>query len=244
MRLVYPILGQIFILAVWEGIARSGVAGLTVPTPMSVAAIYLEPRFAALLCRSAAATLDSAVVGLCAGALLGAATALIAHVISPLRPGLDRLAVTINAIPAVALGPIFVLLIGREFTPAMLAAISVFFLIYVAVASGLRTAHATLGDMLTTFGAGRWQRLFYLEIPSAIPSFLSGFKVSVTAAMIGSIVGEWFGAPTGLGIVLLNTMQNFQIPLMWGAVLAIAVISLAGYGAAHAAERFVAKRFL
>jgi len=77
-----------------------------------------------------------------------------------------------------------------------------------------------------------------------VPSFLSGLKVSITAAMIGSIVGEWFGAPTGLGIVILNTMQNFEIPLMWAAVLLVALISLAGYGAAHAAERFVARRFL
>jgi ABC-type nitrate/sulfonate/bicarbonate transport system permease component len=57
-------------------------------------------------------------------------------------------------------------------------------------------------------------------------------------------VGEWFGAPTGLGIVILNTMQNFEIPLMWAAVLLVALISLAGYGAAHVAERYVARRFL
>jgi NitT/TauT family transport system permease protein len=61
--------------------------------------------------------------------------------------------------------------------------------------------------------------------------------------MIGAIVGEWFGAPTGLGIVILNTMQNFEIPLMWAAVLLVAAISLAGYGAAHAAERLVARRY-
>jgi NitT/TauT family transport system permease protein len=98
--------------------------------------------------------------------------------------------------------------------------------------------------MMTTFGAGRWQRLRYLDLPSAVPSLLSGVKVSVTAAMIGAVVGEWFGAPTGLGIVILNTMQNFEIPLMWAAVLLVALISLAGYGAAHAAERYVGSRFL
>jgi ABC-type nitrate/sulfonate/bicarbonate transport system permease component len=97
--------------------------------------------------------------------------------------------------------------------------------------------------MMTTFGADRWQRLRYLDLPAAAPSFLSGLKVSVTAAMIGAIVGEWFGAPTGLGIVILNTMQNFEIPLMWAAVLLVAMISLAGYGAAYAAERWVERRF-
>jgi ABC-type nitrate/sulfonate/bicarbonate transport system permease component len=197
-----------------------------------------------LLYRSAVATVSSAVAGFVAGALLGAVTAMVAYVLPPLRPGLDRLAVTVNAIPAIVLGPIFILLVSRELTPALLAAISVFFLIYVAVASGLRTASAGLSAMMTTFGAGKWQLLRYLDLPSAVPSLLSGVKVSVTAAMIGAVVGEWFGAPTGLGIVILNTMQNFEIPLMWAAVLLVALISLLGYGAAHAAERYVARRFL
>jgi NitT/TauT family transport system permease protein len=241
--MLYVVIGQIFVLAAWEVIARSGVAGLTVPTLTSIAQVYLEPRFAALLYRSATATSSSAILGLVAGTLLGTVTALISHVIPLLRPGLDRLAVTVNAIPAVALGPIFILLVSRDLTPALLAAIAVFFLIYVATTSGLRTASDQLGKMMTTFGAGKWQRLRYLEIPCAVPSFLAGIKISVTAAMIGSVVGEWFGAPTGLGIVILNTMQNFQIPLMWAAVLLVAAISLTGYGLAHLAERLAVRSF-
>ncbi len=242
-RIFYVVVGQFCVLGVWEAIARSGIAGLTVPTLTSVAGVYLEPRFAALLYRSAAATASSAMMGLIAGGLLGTITALISHVAPPLRPGLDRLAVTVNAIPAVALGPIFILLVSRDLTPALLATIAVSFLIYVAVTSGLRTSAKELNEMMTTFGANKWERLRYLEIPCAIPSFLGGVKISITAAMIGSVVGEWFGAPTGLGIVILNTMQNFEIPLMWAAVLLVAAISLAGYGLAHIAERFAARRF-
>jgi NitT/TauT family transport system permease protein len=243
-KLVYVVLAQLCLLAAWQALAHSGAAGLTVPTPASVMRVYLQPRFAMLLYRSALATLSSAAAGFIAGGLLGLVTAMVSYVLPPLRPGLDRLAVTVNAIPAIVLGPIFILLVSRELTPALLAAISVFFLIYVAVASGLRTASAGLSAMMTTFGAGRWQLLRYLDLPSAVPSLLSGVKVSVTAAMIGAVVGEWFGAPTGLGIVILNTMQNFEIPLMWAAVLLVALISLLGYGAAHAAERYVARRFL
>jgi ABC-type nitrate/sulfonate/bicarbonate transport system permease component len=243
-RVVYVVLAQLCLLAGWQVLAHSGLTGLTVPTPTSVVQVYLQPGFAALLYRSALATVSSAAAGFVAGALLGTATAMVSYLLPPLRPGLDRLAVTVNAIPAIVLGPIFILLVSRELTPALLAAISVFFLIYVAVASGLRTASAGLSAMMTTFGAGKWQLLRFLDLPSAVPSLLSGVKVSVTAAMIGAVVGEWFGAPTGLGIVILNTMQNFEIPLMWAAVLLVALISLLGYGAAHAAECWVARRFL
>ncbi|MGC2656750.1 MAG: ABC transporter permease subunit [Bryobacteraceae bacterium] len=242
-RFAYIVLGQVCLLVAWEAVARSGIAGLTVPTLTSVANVYLQPRFASLLYRSACSTAGSAALGLLFGAFLGAATALVAHLIRALQPGLDRLAVTVNAIPAIALGPVFILLAGREVTPMLLSTIGVFFLIYVAVSSGLRSASPPLANMMTTFGAGRWHRLRYLEIPAAIPFLLSGIKVSVTAAMIGAVVGEWFGAPTGLGIVILNTMQNFQIPLLWAAVLLVAVIGLAGYGAARIAEKLAGSRF-
>jgi ABC-type nitrate/sulfonate/bicarbonate transport system permease component len=234
---------QLCLLAAWELLARSGALGLSVPALSRVLQVYTQPRFAALLYRSAMATGKSALAGLLIGIAVGIVTALVAHLLPPLRPGLDRLAVTINAIPAVALGPIFILMVSRELTPALLATIPVSFFIYIAVSSGLRTASAGLGRMMTTFGAGRLKRLFYLEIPSALPSFLGGVKVSMTAAMIGAIVGEWFGAPTGLGIVILNTMQNFEIPLMWAAVSLVAGLALTGYGVAHLLERFVARRF-
>jgi ABC-type nitrate/sulfonate/bicarbonate transport system permease component len=234
---------QLCLLAAWELLARSGALGLSVPALSRVAQVYTQPRFEALLFRSAMATGKSALTGLVVGTAIGIVTALVAHLLPPLRPGLDRLAVTINAIPAVALGPIFILMVSRELTPSLLATIPVSFLIYIAVSSGLRTASTGLGRMMTTFGAGRLKRLFYLEIPSALPSFLGGVKVSMTAAMIGAIVGEWFGAPTGLGIVILNTMQNFEIPLMWAAVVLVAGLALFGYGIAHLLERFVTRRF-
>jgi len=84
---VYVVLAQLCILAAWQLLARSGAAGLTVPTPASVLKVYLQPRFAALLYRSALATVSAAAKGLAAGALLGTVTALVAYLFPPLRPG-------------------------------------------------------------------------------------------------------------------------------------------------------------
>ncbi len=237
------VIAQLCLLAAWELLARSGIMGLTIPTLTSIAKIYIHPRFASLLYRSALATGSSAMTGLLIGTIVGTATALVAHLLPLLSPGLDRLAVTINAVPAIALGPIFILMVSRDQTPSLLATIPVAFLTYVAVTSGLRNASTGLCRMITTFGAGRLQRLFYLEVPAALPSFLGGIKVSITAAMVGAVVGEWFGAPTGLGIVILNTMQNFQVSLMWAAVLVVTAMALSGYGLAHIAEKIVTRRF-
>jgi NitT/TauT family transport system permease protein len=96
--------------------------------------------------------------------------------------------------------------------------------------------------MFTTLGATRWQRLIKLETVAALPSILSGMKIAAGSAMIGAIVGEWFGAPTGLGIVVLNSMQNFQIPLLWATVIVIAAITLTAYGLLTVAERAARRR--
>jgi ABC-type nitrate/sulfonate/bicarbonate transport system permease component len=242
-NLLYGLAGLLCLLILWQIVGVSGIAGITVPSLTSVLAIYQKAPLAALLLRSARATLSSASFGFGVGALLGSATALAAHLLPILRPGLDRLAVVLNAVPAIALGPIFIILVSREFTPALLATIPVFFIVYVAVTSGLRTSSHVLREMMTTFGARKAHLLYFLDIPAAIPSLMNGLKVSVSAAMIGAIVGEWFGAPTGLGVVILNTLENFQVPLMWGTILVVVSISLAAYSLLTLAEAWAKRRF-
>jgi NitT/TauT family transport system permease protein len=161
----------------------------------------------------------------------------------PIQRGLDQLSVVVNAVPAVALGPILIVTVGREWTPAALAAIPVFFVIYVSLSSGLRNANSRLIDAFAALGASRTARLLHLELPSALPTLLGGLRIAVTAAIVGAIVGEWFGAPTGLGVVILNTMLNFQIPLMWAAVMAAASLSLCAYGVLGLCESYVRGRF-
>jgi NitT/TauT family transport system permease protein len=236
-------LGLLAILAVWQIVGSLRLAGPSIPAPLDVLAVYREPWKLALLGRAVAATLLSALLGLLIGSMLGAIVAVVAHLLAPLRQGLDLLSAIINAVPAVALAPILMVTAGRDWTPATLASIPVFFVVYVTTSSGLRSASPRLVDVLQAFGASRLSRLLYLEAPSAVPAFLGGLRISVSAAIVGAIVGEWFGASTGLGIVILNTMLNFQIQMMWAAVLLAASSSLIAYGALSACERYARRRF-
>jgi len=242
-RTLYRIAGFLILLALWQLIGRSGVAGKTLPAFTDVLHVYTLHARRALLLRAALATSSSAGLGLLLGVLCGCATALIAQLVPILSPGLNRLAVVVNAVPAIALGPILIVTAGREATPILLAAIPVYFLLYVAASSGLTSADRRLTQLFRAAGATGWQRFLYLDAVSTLPALLSGLKLGVTTSMIGAVVGEWFGAPTGLGIVILNTMQNFQIPLMWATVLVVAAISLSAYALIGLAERAVQRRF-
>lgn len=239
----YRLAGFLILLAAWQIAGHFSIAGKTLPALTDVLAVYAVSWRRALLLRAAIATTCSAAAGFTIGGVLGYGTAVLARILPVLAPGLNRVAVVVNALPAIALGPILIVTAGRAATPILLAAIPVYFLLYVAASSGLAAASPALQNFFAASGAGRWRRLYYLDAIAALPAVLGGLKLAVTTAMIGAVVGEWFGAPNGLGIIILNAMQNFQVPLMWAAVLVTAGISLFAYTIIGIAERFVNGRF-
>jgi NitT/TauT family transport system permease protein len=240
---IYAATGLVLFLALWQWAGKAAVAGPVLPAVSDVAVTLFAPENLPLLTRSAFSTLASAAKGLLLGGSLAVLLAIVMRLLPPLQPGLDRLALLVNATPPIALGPILIVVFSRTQTPTVLAGIQVFFLLYVAASSGMAAASPTLRDVMTAFGANRWKRLVYLELPSALPHLASGLKAAVSASFIGAILGEWFGAPQGLGLVILNAMQNFQIRLMWAAVTMAAAMSLTGFLIAAALEKTLARRF-
>jgi NitT/TauT family transport system permease protein len=217
--------------------------GLTWPPLDQVVATLADPARYGLFERAIVATVRSAAIGYAAGLTLGLALAAGTHLAPAIKPGADRMAAVVNAIPGVALGPILIVTVSQEATPATLAAIHVFFLIYVAASAGLAAASRAHHDLFAVLGAGRWARFARLEAPAALPALASGTKLAVSAAVLGAILGEWFGAPRGIGIVIVNAMQNFQIPLLWAAVLLATLVALALFGVASWLERAAYGRF-
>src|ERR1700730_2118729 len=171
--LFYALLGCLLLLGAWELLGRTGALGKTLPALSQVLGVYLDAPKRALLLRSAAATLGSAAIGFAVGACAGAAVAVLAHLVPILRGGLDRMAVLVNALPVIALGPILIITAGREDTPSARAPVPVFFLPYISTGLGLRAASHRLDLMFTTLGATRWQRLVKLEMVAGLPSILS-----------------------------------------------------------------------
>jgi NitT/TauT family transport system permease protein len=106
----------------------------------------------------------------------------------------------------------------------------VFFPIAVSTMVGIRSVDTGLLEMARSFRATRRQVLTTLEVPAALPSILGGFRVGVTLAVVGAIVGEWAGADRGLG-VLVNLARGslFDIPLMFATLVTIALLGIALY---------------
>ena len=242
-KYIYGIMGISSFFIFWQIIGHFQLAGLSWPSLSDVLKFLLNPERHGLFLRAITATLQSAVTGFLAGALVGIFLASSAHMTPLLRDGSDRLAAVINSVPSIALGPIFLILIDREATPAGVASIHVFFIVYVSMSSGLKSATKDHEDLFTIFGASRIKHFLSLNLPYSVPAIVSGLRLSWPAALIGAIIGEWFGASRGIGILIINAMQNFQINLLWSAVLLAAMMSLLFFGLMTFLERLAYQRF-
>jgi len=166
-----------------------------------------------------------------------------AHLVRPVQEGLGRLTSVIHSIPSIALAPIFILLVSKEWSGLAIAALNVYFTMFVATQSGLAAAAPAHRDLFTVLGTDKMTRILRLEIPAALPAMVSGLKYAVPTAFIGAIIGEWFGSTRGLGLLMVSAMQNFQIPLLWSAMLITSAGSLAAFGVMSLIERFVYARY-
>jgi NitT/TauT family transport system permease protein len=241
-----PLLGAVglglFLLA-WQYIGSHKLLGSTWPALDTVLAFLTDPVRRDLFGRALAASFRAAGIGFIIGCISGLLFAAIAWTVPLLRVGADHTTAVIHAIPQVALAPVFIIVGGPEVAPIAISALNVFFLLYVAASSGFAASTRAHRDLFAVLGASRLARLWRLDLPAALPSITSGLKLAVPAALVGTLIGEWFGAPRGLGVLILNAMENFQIPLLWSAVLLTLCASLALYALCGALERAVEGRF-
>lgn len=241
--LTLGIVGIALFLAAWEAIGVNRLAGLTWPPLSAVFQFMFDPSRAQLFIRAMEASFSMVMLGYVTGSVVGIGLAGLVHVLPVVRPGMDRLASVIHAIPAIALAPLFIVLISREFTGMAIAALNVFFILYVSTTSGLNNSTTGHRDLFQVLGSSRTTRLLRLDLPAALPAVVSGMKYSVPAAFIGAILGEWFGSSRGLGLLMVSAMQNFQIPLLWSAVFIASTASLIVFGLMGLLEQFVYGRY-
>jgi NitT/TauT family transport system permease protein len=233
-------------LLAWKAIVViGGYPAFILPPPESVGGRLVEAWSDGIIQPHLAATLQEIVLGFAVGA--GAAvvagyalarSALIERVLSPYI-------VAAQATPILALAPVLYLWFGPGLPgKVLICALIVFFPIAVATMVGVRSVDAGLIELGRSLRATRRQILTTLEIPGALPSILGGMRVGVTLAVVGAIVSEWAGASRGLGVLVNLARQSlFDIPLMFAALVTIAIVGICLYVIVVIVERrFVGAR--
>ncbi len=122
------------------------------------------------------------------------------------------------------------LTIARGATPIVVAALAVGFIVFVAVAAAFAATLGAHRDLFAVLGASRVTAFVRLDLPSALPAIVDALRSAAPAAVVGAIVGEWFAAETGLGPLLVASMQNYAIAELWAVAAVGTVLSMGLYG--------------
>jgi len=207
----------------------TGIAGATWLSLAGVGGYLSDSNNSAHVLDALGVTARSALQGFVIGAVIAVVLGALAVLLPMLRDAAGQFAAVMNALPIVAVAPLLIATAGAEVAPVILAALASGFAVFVAVTTGLTATSPAQRGVFAAFGGSRWQTLARLNGPSALPSLADGFTVAAPAAMLGAIFGEWFGAPRGIGVMLVNQMQSFQMDALWATSFVAAALSLALY---------------
>jgi len=181
-------------------------------------------------CETLAGFFVGAVVGVLAGIVFAQAR-LLKEMFFPLF-------IVSQTIPVVAFGAIVVLWFGSTLlAKAVIAFYLTFFPVTVNTLLGLASVDPRQDALMRSFGARRMQLLWKLHLPAALPQIFVAFRLSASLALVGAIVGEWFGDTTGIGVLLLQALFNEQVVGLWAAILVSALLGTSLYGVIALLER-------
>mgnify|MGYP001059042847 FL=1 len=221
-----PIGVFILLLIVWE----AAVQIFTIP-------VYLLPAPSVIWTDSIAlagpigehtlATLRTVVLGFIISIVISLPLAVFMTSSPVISSAIYPLLVLTQSIPKVALAPILVVILGANELPRLVITFLVaFFPLVIAIAIGLMSVPAELLELGRSFKASKFQELYRIRLPYAVPFIFSGLKVAIALAVVGAVVGEFVNADKGLGYLIITATAFFKTPVAFGALILLSIMGI------------------
>jgi len=229
VRWVAPALVGVIVLLLWQALVKVfDVPFYLVPSPLRVMRTLVQD--APLLLSSLLVTLRITALALLLAVGLGVAIAFVFVQSRVLETSLFPYVVVLQVTPIVAIAPLIIIWVKDPLAALVICAtIVAIFPIISNTTLGLRSVDPGLADLFRLYGARRWHTLVRLRIPSALPYFFAGLRVSGGLALIGAVVAEFVagtgGTASGLAYQILQAGLQLNIPRLFAALL---LITLAG----------------
>ncbi len=226
-RIVFPALVAVVLLALWQGLVVAfNVPHFLVPSPVRVAQVMVAD--AGLLFGALYNTLKITVLSFAAAVVLGVIVAFTFVQSRAIETALFPYAVLLQVTPVVAIAPLIIIWVKDPIASLVICATLVaLFPIIANTTLGLRSVNPGLLAYFQLNRATRMQVLFRLRVPSALPYFFGGLRISSGLALIGAVVAEFVagtgGTGTGLAYQILQAGYQLNIPRMFAALLLITV---------------------
>ena len=235
--LVMPYIVVVLLLVLWEVLNRlTNISSVILPAPSTIFSALV--RYHEVIAENAVHTFVTAMIGFALGVVTGVVIGFATGISPAIYSSVYPLLVAFNAIPKVALLPLFVLWCGIGMVPAVLTALTLaFFPIAVNVATGLATIDPEMNDLMRSLGARRDEILIKVGIPRAMPFLFASLKIAISLAFVGTVISETVASNDGIGFLMMSASSSFNVPLVFAGVFVIAVMAVAAYGVCSLVEQ-------
>ena len=245
--IIAPIVIGILALALWEAIVRlKDIPPYILPGPILIAQTLYSDW--GTLSASLLITLRITFAALIAAVSIGVALAVIFTQSRWLEKSLFPYAVVLQVTPIVSIAPLIIIWVNDINLSLLICAwIVAFFPILSNTILGLNSADHNLINLFQLYRANRWQQLWHLRLPAALPFFLGGLKISGGLALIGAVVAEFVagtgGSASGLAYRILESGYQLRIPRMFAALVLISASGIAIFLATSAIAHYALRHW-
>ncbi len=239
LGLFLPLLTFVLIVVVWQvAVTIFHVPSFVVPGPIQIPGAFSANSSAIL--SATRSTLEESLLGFVLAAIAAIPLALAITTVKVLYKTLYPLLIVIQAIPKIALGPLFVIWFGFGLLPKVaLVFLLTFFPILVASATGFKALDVKLLYLMRSMGASRTQIVFKLRILEALPHIFGGLEVGIVLSTTAALVAEFIGSNSGLGYLLLQSQGQLETPLVFAIIVIISAMGVIFAGVLLALKRLL-----
>jgi len=213
-------------LVVWH-LASIPAGKLLLPSPLDIVPAFIDEVRSGQLVTATLSSLQVFAVGYLLAIVTGVAFGVLMGGMPRLGETLEIYVNALNATPRVALIPFIILWFGLGiWSKVLIVFLGAVFPLLVNTYEGVRNADRVLVNVVRSFGGSSWQVARIVVLPGALPYVVAGLRLAIGRAVLGVVVGEFFGASRGLGYMIASAASSYRPDVMFAGVLVLMALSL------------------
>lgn len=228
-------------LVIWEFVGRFVVKkALFLTTPTQIVAATIQLISQGELQRHIIASASEFFIGLVLAIFLGIGAGFAMASNRYAKRALGPWVAAFYATPTIAISPLIILWAGIGiWSKVIVVVINAIFPMIINTEAGLRSTDKQLIESARCFGCSRLQLFWKVSLPSAVPFLFAGIKLAIGRGLVAVVVAELFGSRAGLGFLLAQASDAFNMPLLFVSVVLLAVTGMALTWLVGAIERLL-----
>lgn len=228
---ILTVASPLILLFIWEIVIQLGLLDRRLfPAPSMIAGTFYELVISGALWDDLSISLIRICVGFFFGAIAGIFVGTMMGVIPTVGAVLSPIIASIYPIPKIAIFPLIMVLFGLgEMSKFVVVAIAVFFYMVINTVAGVSNVESIYKDVGKSFRVSKTRSIFRIILPAAMPMIIAGLRVSAGVSLLVLVSAEFVGADSGIGYLVWNSWQIFDVRSMFVGIIVIGFLGWASF---------------